>query len=74
MDDKLRPESTVIKDLKINLGNSGDVAWFSCLLDDIGDYDGRKWEWLNCRWTGVLQKTDGNWRIWQMHFSLPSDR
>ena len=42
MDDKLRPASTVIKDLRINLSLSGDVAWFSCLLDDLGEYDGKK--------------------------------
>jgi ketosteroid isomerase-like protein len=73
MDDKLRPALTEIKDLRINLSRSGDVAWFSCLLDDCGEYNGRKWEWLNCRWTGLLQNTDGDWKLYQMHFSLPSD-
>jgi len=74
MDDKLRPASTVIKDLRINLSLSGDVAWFSCLLDDLGEYDGKKWAWVDCRWTGVLQKIDDDWRLHQMHFSLASDR
>ena len=74
MDEELRPTSTDIKDLRINLSRSGDVAWFSCILDDIGEYKDRKWEWLDCRWTGVLEKRDGSWLITQMHFSLPTDR
>jgi len=74
MDEELKPTSTDIKDLRINLSRSGDVAWFSCLLDDIGQYKERKWEWIGCRWTGVLERRDGNWLITQMHFSLPTDR
>jgi ketosteroid isomerase-like protein len=74
MDEELKPEKTDIKDMRINLAQSGDVAWFSCLLDDIGEYKGSKWEWLGCRWTGVLEKRDDNWLITQMHFSLPTDR
>lgn len=74
MDEALKPSRTEIKDLRINLSGAGDVAWYSCLLDDIGEYRGRKWEWLDCRWTGVLEKRDGKWLIVQMHFSLPTDR
>jgi ketosteroid isomerase-like protein len=72
-DDKLKPTSTEIKDLRINLSEDGRVAWFSCILDDIGEYGDRKWAWLNCRWTGVLQKTEDKWLIYQMHFSFASD-
>jgi ketosteroid isomerase-like protein len=74
MDEDLRPANTDIKDLRINLSRSGDVAWFSCLLDDMGEYKGKRWEWLDCRWTGVLEKRGGSWLITQMHFSLPTDR
>ncbi len=74
MDEAMKPAKTEIKDLRINLSGSGDVAWYSCLLDDTGEYKGRKWEWLDCRWTGVLENRDGKWLIVQMHFSLPSDR
>ena len=73
LDKRLHPISTTIKDLRINLSNGGEVAWFSCLLDDIGEFGERRWEWTNCRWTGVLEKTDGKWLLYQMHFSLPSD-
>ena len=74
MDDALVATTTEIKDLRINLSGSGDVAWFSCLLDDCGKFKDRKWEWINSRWTGVLEKRNGKWLILQMHFSLPSDR
>lgn len=74
MDEECKPISTDIKDLRINLSQSGDVAWFSCFLDDFGKYKERKWEWIGCRWTGVLEKRNGNWLITQMHFSLPTDR
>jgi ketosteroid isomerase-like protein len=74
MDEAMKPSRTEIKDLRINLSESGNVAWYSCLLDDIGEYKDRKWEWLDCRWTGVLEKRNGKWLIVQMHFSLPTDR
>lgn len=73
LDERMRPASTEIRDLRIHLSRGGDVAWYSCILDDFGEYDGRKWQWLNCRWTGVLQKTNGKWLIHQMHFSFASD-
>ena len=73
LDDRLHPESTVIKDLRINLNPGADTAWFSCMLDDVGTFGDRKWEWLDCRWTGVLQKTDEGWKLFQMHFSLAKD-
>jgi len=65
--------SSDIKDLRVNLSASGTVAWFSCLLDDMGEWDGRPIQWLNCRWTGVLEKRDGVWLLVQQHFSFPTD-
>ncbi len=55
--------------MKINLSRSGDVAWYSCILDDENEWNGQPASWLNTRWTGVLEKRDGNWVIVQMHFS-----
>jgi len=60
-----------IKDLRINLSRTGDVAWFYCVLDDINEWKGEPASWLNVRWTGVLEKRDGKWVIVQMHFSNP---
>ncbi len=62
-----------IRDLTITLSNSGDVAWFFCVLDDINEWQGRPANWLNTRWTGVLEKRGARWVIVQMHFSFASE-
>ena len=62
-----------IRDLKISLSRSGDVAWFYGVLDDVNEWKGEPASWLNTRWTGVLEKRDGRWIIVQMHFSFASD-
>ena len=61
-----------IKDLKMNFSESGNVAWFFCMLDDINEWKGQPVNWENTRWTGVLEKREGNWIIVQMHFSYAS--
>ena len=63
-----------IRDLKITLSRSGDVAWFYCVLDDVNEWKGRPASWLNTRWTGILEKRDGKWVIVQMHFSFARER
>ncbi len=62
-----------IKDLKIEISRSGDVAWWFCMLDDINEWKGRPANWENTRWTGVLEKRDGKWLIVQMHFSFAQE-
>ena len=62
-----------IKDLRINLSRGGDAAWWSAYLDDFNEYNGQPASWINVRWTGVLEKRDGNWVIVQMHFSSATD-
>jgi ketosteroid isomerase-like protein len=59
-----------VRDLKIKLSKSGDVAWFFCLLDDINEWKGQPANWENTRWTGVLEKRDGRWVMVQQHFSF----
>jgi ketosteroid isomerase-like protein len=59
-----------IRDLKISLSESGSVAWYYCVLDDINEWKGKPAEWRNTRWTGVLEKRKGEWVIVQMHFSF----
>jgi ketosteroid isomerase-like protein len=59
-----------IRDLKIKLSKSGDVAWFFCVLDDINEWKGQPANWENTRWTGVLEKRDGRWVMAQQHFSF----
>lgn len=57
------------RDLRITMSASGDCAWWSCYLDDFNEWKGRPSNWVNVRWTGVLEKMDGAWKIRQMHFS-----
>ena len=63
-----------IRDLRVNLSQSGTVAWFYCLLDDINRWKGNPANWVNTRWTGVLEKRNGRWVIVQMHFSFAAGR
>ena len=73
-DPAFKAVSSDIKDLRVTVSRGGDVAWFSCLLDDVGEWNGRRIGWHDCRWTGVLEKRDGRWLLVQQHFSLPTDR
>lgn len=59
-----------IKDLNIKISQSGTVAWWYCVLDDINEWKGQPANWENTRWTGVTEKRDGKWVIVQQHFSL----
>ncbi len=61
------------KDLRISLSRGGECAWWSCYLDDFNEWNGRPANWENVRWTGVLEKIDGSWKIVQMHFSHASE-
>jgi ketosteroid isomerase-like protein len=63
-----------MKDMKITLSGSGDVAWWYCLLDDINEWKGRPANWVNTRMTGVLEKREGKWVIVQMHFSFACEQ
>lgn len=62
-----------IRDLQISISRSGEVAWFYCILDDMNEWRGEPASWLDTRWTGVLEKRDGAWRMVQMHFSNAVD-
>jgi ketosteroid isomerase-like protein len=58
-----------IRDLRIKLSRSREVAWFYCVLDDINEWKGQPANWENTRWTGVLENRDGLWVMVQQHFS-----
>ena len=72
LDDRFKATGLDIRKLRIEISPGGDVAWYSCILDDIGEWDGRPIGWYNTRWTGVLVKRDRKWVIVQMHFSFAS--
>ncbi len=71
MDERFKGIGHEIKDLRINFSRGGDVAWYSCLLDDFNEWEGKPANWINVRWTGVLEKRASKWVIVQMHFSYP---
>lgn len=73
LDPKFKATSFELRDLRIDLSHSGDVAWWSCVLDDLGEWDGNPIGWRDTRWTGVLEKRSGRWLIVQMHFSFAAD-
>lgn len=62
-----------IRDLVINISETGTVAWYYCILDDMNEWKGMPANWMNTRWTGVLEKSKGKWIIMQMHFSFAAD-
>jgi len=73
LDARFKVVKCEIWDLKINLSQDGTVAWFFCRLNDIGEWDGKTVGWENTRWTGVLEKREGKWRMVQQHFSFPGE-
>ena len=74
MNDAFKATGFEVKDLRIHLAKSGKVAWYSALLDDFGEWQGKKTGWVDCRWTGVLEKRAKRWVIRQMHFSIATDK
>ena len=74
MKDDFRAIGYEIRELRIHLSQSGDVAWYHARLDDFNEWQGRPANWEDVRWTGVLEKRDGRWVIVQMHFSSATDR
>jgi ketosteroid isomerase-like protein len=71
MNPKFKAISSEFRDVQIHLSRGGDVAWFSAVLDDRGEWDGKPAGWINARYTGVLEKREGRWVITQQHFSFP---
>ena len=74
MDPRFQAKSMALRDLRITLSESGTVAWYFCHLDDIAEWDGHPAGWHNIRWTGVVEKRDGQWVHVQQHYSFPADR
>ena len=73
MDPRFEATRTEVRNFRCHLSQSGEVAWFSAILDDCYTWDGDPGCWKDTRWTGVLEKRDGRWQIVQMHFSFAVD-
>ena len=78
LDNWMDPRNTAInydiRDLRLVISQSSDVAWFSAIVDDNGEWDGKPWSSKDVRWTGVLEKRNGKWVIVQQHMSEAKDK
>jgi hypothetical protein len=72
-DPKFKGTTYKFRDLEITFSRSGDVAWYSCRLDDCYEYEGKPGCVENVHQTGVLEKRDGRWVHVLMHGSYPVD-
>ena len=59
------------KELSIKVHKSGEVAWLSFLMDLKVESMGEPFSIEGMRFTGVLEKRNGNWLFVQGHASLP---
>ena len=73
MDPRSKAKGYDIRNLRIFVSRTGEVAWFSAIVDDEGEFDGKPWGAKNIRWTGVLEKRGGCWKICQQHMSEAND-
>ena len=73
MKDAFNATDFAVKDLRLIFAELGNVAWYSCMLDDHAEWNGQPIGWDDCRWTGTIEKRGGQWVIVQMHFSFPKD-
>ena len=73
MTDAFKATDYAIKELRITFAEVGNLAWYSCFLDDHAEWNGKPTGWDNCRWTGTLEKRGDRWVHVQMHFSFPKD-
>jgi hypothetical protein len=71
--DEFKATDFAIRNLRVKFAEMGNVAWYSCCLDDHAEWNGQPVGWDNARWTGVLERRNGQWVIVQMHFSFPKD-
>lgn len=56
----------------IKLNCTGNTAWFSETLNYNYMYQGKAHKYEGLRFTGVVEKLDGNWRLVQAHLSVPA--
>lgn len=73
MRDDFKAIRVEIKDLRVHMSPTMKTAWWACILDDYNEFQGKPANWENVRWSGVLEKVEDNWRIFQMHFSKAED-
>lgn len=62
-----------VRNQRIQVGPGGDTAWFAQDQDmRIGKSNGEVIRLYDARFTGVMEKRDGYWKMVQSHLSVPS--
>ena len=74
MDPRNKVKGFEVRDLRLVVAKAGNAAWFSAVVDDEGEWDGKPWGSKDIRWTGVLEKRSGKWVIVQQHMSAAKDK
>ena len=64
-------EQLSVHDEVLTIHGSGEVAWFSVVMDGKGTVGGKHFSVEGVRITGVLEKRDARWVIVQYHSSVP---
>jgi len=59
------------RDQIINIDESGKIAWFSQMINYNYLLEGVAKKYEGIRYTGVLKNKNGQWKLVQMHLSLP---
>ncbi len=59
------------RDQIIEINESGNTAWFSEIINYNFILDGEANSFEGLRYTGVLVKRDGKWKLVQTHMSVP---
>lgn len=60
-----------VRDKVLKIDSSGKTAWFYMKVNWFVESEGEKYKFDDVRTTGVLENITGNWRIVQIHTSLP---
>jgi ketosteroid isomerase-like protein len=60
-----------VRDEVVKASRGGDAAWFSEVVDWDTKAGGQPVNLKGCRFTGVLEKRDGAWKVVQFHASMP---
>lgn len=57
----------------IQISDDGNTAWFSQMMNYNFIYEGKPYDFRNLRYTGVLVKKNGKWKLVQTHLSVAHD-
>jgi hypothetical protein len=60
-----------VRDQRIGMNETGNTAWFSEFVNYNYIYKGKPVKYEGLRFTGVLEKINGEWLIVQSHMSIP---